>query len=241
MPGRLFLIPSALIIFALVAPASAAPEKTGTIKGKVTFSGKVPPRKIINTATDPGCREHAPPRTEEVVVAKDGSLKNVVIYVKHGLPKDQKFQASTEPVVIDQVGCRYTPHVTAVMVGQPLKVTNSDNTMHNVHGLPFENAGFNVVQQKKGAANVFTFKSPEVPGFIMKCDIHAWMQSYVWVFDHPYFIVSGDDGTYSLPALPPGTYTIGAWQEKCAAQEREVTVKAGETVELAFTFELEKK
>jgi len=224
-----------------VAPAPAAAEHAGTVTGKATFTGKPPPRKIINTGADPGCRAHKPPRTEDVVVDKAGGLRNVVVYVKKGLPEAKQHGAPAEPVVIDQLGCRYDPHVVAVMVGQPLKVTNSDETLHNVHGLPFENTAFNVVQGKKGAAHTFTFKAPEVPGFILKCDVHAWMRSYVWVFDHPYFAVSKEDGSFSLPSLPPGTYTIGAWQEMCVAQEQEVTVEAGGKIDLAFKFELEKK
>ena len=228
-------------VLSLLCAAPAAPEQTGTVGGKATFIGKPPPRKNINTASDPGCRLHKPPRTEDVVVDKAGGLKNVVIYVKKGLAAGTQHAAPGEPVVIDQLACRYDPHVIGVMVGQPLKVTNSDETMHNVHGLPFDNPGFNVVQSKKGADNTFTFKAPEVPGFVLKCDLHAWMRAYVWVFDHTYFTVSKDDGSFSLPPLPPGTYTIGAWQEMCVAQEQEVKVEAGGKVELAFKFELEKK
>jgi plastocyanin len=223
------------------APNAVAPDPAGTVSGKATFVGKPPPRKTINVGADPGCRLHKPPRTEDVIVDNAGGLKNVIVYVKKGLPEGKKHPAPTEAVVIDQVGCRYDPHVVGVMVGQTLKVTNGDETLHNVHGLPFDNPGFNVVQAKKGSANTFTFKSPEVPGFVLKCDVHAWMRSYVWVFDHPYFAVSKEDGSFSLPPLPPGTYTIGAWQETCTAQEQEVKVEAGGKINLTFKFEPEKK
>ena len=222
------------------AAAARATEPTGTIAGKATFNGTPPPRKVISTSADPGCRLHKPPRTEELIAAKDGGLRNAVIYVKSGAPAAGAQTAPTEPVVIDQSGCRYEPHVTVVRVGQPLKITNSDATLHNVHGLPFENNAFNVVQMTKGAANTFTFEAPEVPGFVLKCDVHSWMRSYVWVLDHPYFAVSKDDGSFALPPLPPGTYTVGAWQEACAAQERTVTVEAGKTADVTFTFKLEK-
>jgi plastocyanin len=234
------------LLAVVVAVATAAgltaraAEPTGTIAGKATFTGTPPPRKIINTSTDPGCRLHKPPRTEDVVVSKDGGLRNAVIYVKAGAPGGTSQPAPSEPVIIDQSGCRYEPHVAVVRVGQPLKVTNSDATLHNVHGMPFENKPFNVVQINKGAANVFTLDAQEAPGFVLKCDVHSWMRSYVWVLDHPYFAVTGDDGSFSLPPLPPGTYTVGAWQEACASQERVVTVEAGKTVEVKFAFEPEK-
>jgi plastocyanin len=210
------------------------------VSGKATFRGKPPPRTLIKTAADPGCLAHKPPRTEEVVVAKDGSLMNVVIYVKAGLPEGKTFEPPKEPVVIDQLGCRYAPHVTTVMLGQALTVTNSDDTLHNVHGLPFNNPGFNVVQTKKGASNTFTFKSAEAPGFLLKCDVHPWMKAYVWVFSHPFAAVTREDGTFSLPPLPPGRYTLGAWHERCPEQEREVVVEAGKPLDVTFTFELEK-
>jgi plastocyanin len=227
--------------------AEAAGRQAGTVAGTVTFVGKPPPRKIINTASDPGCRAHKPPRTEEVVLDKAGGLKNAVVYVKQGLSAAAATAAAAgsaaprEPVVIDQADCRYEPHVAAVRVGQPLKVTNGDATMHNVHGLPLQNNQFNVVQLKQGAENTFTFEAPEQPGFVLKCDVHPWMLSYVWVFDHPYFAITKEDGSFTLPPLPPGTYTVGVWQEACVAQEREVKVDAAGKVDLSFKLELMKK
>ena len=104
-----------------------------------------------------------------------------------------------------------------------------------------ERPNLNVVQNAKGAANEFKFTEPETPGFVLKCDVHPWMRSYVWVFPNKYFAVSKEDGTFELPALPPGKYTLSAWQEKCGTQERAVTVEAGKPVKVELTFELKKK
>lgn len=225
--------------FALFAPAASAAE--GTIAGKATFKGEAPARKEIDTKSDPNCcKDHPAPKTEDVIVDKDGGLKNVVIYVKEGLEEGKEFKPPTTPVVIDQRGCAYTPHVNVVMVGQPVKITNSDDTLHNVHGLPRTNSEFNVTQNKKGSANEFTFKDVENPGFVLKCDVHPWMKSFIWVLPHPYFAISKDDGTFELK-LPPGEYTIEAWQERCAKQEHKIKVEDGKKVELNLSFEMRKK
>lgn len=211
------------------------------VTGKATFKGQAPPRKEIDTSADPNCcKDHPKPQTEDIIVNANGTLRNVVVYVKAGIDENKEFPAPKEPVNVTQIGCRYDPHVVTLMVGQELKVDNGDNTLHNVHGLPRQASEFNLVQAKKGNSNTFTFKAPEMPGFLLKCDVHAWMRSYIWVFSHPYFSITRDDGTFTLPALPPGEYTIGAWSEKCGVREQKITV-GKDKVELTFEFEPKKK
>jgi plastocyanin len=225
-------------LFALSLFASAA-LADGTVGGKVTFRGKPPAREPPNVSVDPFCAKHAPPPVEDFVVAADGSLANVVVYVKDGLPEGKEYPAPTDPVLIDQVACRYTPHVVAVRVGQPLKVTNGDVTMHNVHGMPKSASEFNLVQGQKGAANTWTFKEAE-RGFVLKCDVHTWMRAYVWVVPHPYFAVSGTDGSVTLPKLPAGQYTIVAWHERAGTREQKIKVEDGKQTDISFTFEAKK-
>lgn len=221
---------------------AADDAKTGTIAGKAIFKGEAPPRKKIDTAADPNCcKDHPEPMTEDVVVDKENGLKNVVIYVKEGLEEGKEHKAPADPVIVDQVGCVFVPHVACLMVGQKLKVTNSDNTLHNVHGLPRKGSEFNDVQNKKGSFTEYSFKEPEMPGFIIKCDVHSWMKSYVWVFPHPYFAVSKEDGTFSLPPLPPGEYSVEVWHEKCGKQQHKVKVEEGKKAELNLTLELRKR
>jgi uncharacterized protein (DUF2141 family) len=69
----------------------------------------------------------------------------------------------------------------------------------------------------------------------VKCQIHNWMRAYIGVVSHPFYAVTGDDGTFSLKGLPPGTYTIQVWQEKYGTQEQQITVGAKDSKTLDFT------
>jgi hypothetical protein len=141
----------------------------------------------------------------------------------------------TEPAKLDQQGCHYIPHVIGVRAGQPLEVSNSDNTLHNVHGMPRENREFNQGQLVKGVKNTVVFNTPEVL-IPFKCDVHAWMNAYVGVVEHPYFAVTAAGGAFELRGLPPGTYTIDAVHEKLGRQSQQITLAEKDSKELTFTF-----
>jgi hypothetical protein len=138
-------------------------------------------------------------------------------------------------VVLDQKGCRYTPHVLGVQVGQPLEVLNSDPTLHNVHALPTANREFNTGQPLAGMKHTHRFSTREVM-VPFKCDVHPWMRAFIGVLDHPYFGVTTADGTFRLEGLPPGTYTVEAWHETLGMQTQSVTIGAKESRDVAFSF-----
>ena len=150
-------------------------------------------------------------------------------------------KATSTAAIIDQNGCMYSPHVMGVMAGQPVKILNSDATMHNIHALPKVNREFNKGMPKslKEISTVFD-KSEDV--FVIKCDVHPWMKSYTQVFDHPYFAVTGTDGTFNIPNVPDGTYEIVAWQEKFKNKVliQSVTIKGG-SASVDFNFKRPKK
>lgn len=218
------------------APAAVDAATAATIKGKVTFEGTAPANAAIKMNADPVCvRENPTPQTQETfVVGKGGEFGNVFVYVQDGLG-NRTFPTPTDPVVIDQKNCRYHPHVMGLMVGQPLQILNSDPTLHNIHALPAKNQEFNTGQPIQGMKtnHVFTAQEVMVP---FKCDVHGWMNAYAGVLPHPYFAVTSDDGTFTIKNLPPGTYTIAAWQEKLGTQTQSVTVAAKEEKEANFTF-----
>ena len=207
----------------------------GVIAGRVVFEGTPPENPVLRLSGDPACtREHPGGYVFENYLVKDGGLDNVFIYVKDGLGA-YSFDMPAEPVTLDQKGCRYTPHVLGVRVGQPIEVINSDETMHNVHALPDVNGEINIGQHMKGLRNTHTFTAPEVM-VPFKCDLHGWMSAYIGVVEHPYFAVTKDGGTFELKGLPPGTYTVEAWHEKGGTQTRQVTIGSRETKDVNFTF-----
>jgi plastocyanin len=156
-----------------------------------------------------------------------------VVYVKDGGKLGGA--APTTPVELDQKGCVYVPHVVTVMVGQELKAKNSDGFLHNVHGLAKDNGEFNFPQQQKGQENkIDATKAAET--YKVKCDVHPWMSAWAAVLTHPYYAVTGKDGKFSIPNLPPGTYEIEAWHEKLGTQKASVTVGASDTKTQDFKF-----
>ncbi|HAK54632.1 MAG: hypothetical protein QF463_16520 [Vicinamibacterales bacterium] len=219
------------------APAAAPIDAAtvGNITGTIMLEGTPPEAETIRMNSDPVCAQEAGDSelTEYYVVGDDGSLSNVFVYVKEGLG-DRTFPTPSEPAMLDQDGCRYTPHVFGMRVGQTLTVRNSDPTLHNIHATPANNSEFNTGQPIEGMTFDASFDTVEVM-VPFKCDVHGWMNAYVGVLDHPYFAVS-DGGSFDISELPPGDYVIEAWHEILGTQTQNVTVGESETVELSFTF-----
>jgi plastocyanin len=207
-----------------------------TISGKISLAGNAPEARVIRvSASDPLCMpEGGTLRSEVVVAGPDNQLQNVFVYVKDGLG-DRTFPAPKSPVKLDQVGCKYTPHVFGVQVGQPVEISNSDPTVHNVHAYAKTNQEFNFSQVIKGRRDTRVFDKPEIM-VPFKCEVHGWMVSYAGVLPHPFFSVSKEDGTFEIKGLPQGTYTIEAWHESLDAQTQQVTVdgKGGATIDFTF-------
>ena len=208
----------------------------GSVTGSVAFSGAVPAKTEINMGADPTCSAaHTEPTfTEEAVVNGNNTLKNVFVYVKTGL-EGQTFPVTATPASLDQNGCHYNPHVTGVMVGQPIEIINSDTTLHNVHSMAKESKEFNLGMPIKGMKIKKTFEKPEIM-VRMKCDVHPWMGAYVGVLNHPFFAVTGEDGSFTIKDLPAGTYTLEAWHETFGTQTAEVTVAEGGSATANFSF-----
>ena len=220
---------------AAVSPVDAA--TAGSVSGKVSLTGTPPENDAIDMSGEADCaKDYTDQPRQETILASGGALQNVLVYVKDGLG-DMKFPTPKEAVTLDQQGCRYHPHVFGLMTGQTLTIVNSDSVLHNIHPKPVVNRPFNVSQPTKGMKADKTFSKAEVP-IQIGCDVHDWMNAYMGVFDHPYYSVSGADGTYKLDNLPPGDYTIVAWQEKLGPQEQKVTVAAKEAKTADFKFEV---
>ena len=220
------------------APAApAAPIGASVISGSVKLEGTPPEARVIRMTSDPLCMPEGPTLSEVVLVGPGNGLQNVFVYVKDGLG-DRTFTAPTTPVVLDQRGCKYMPHVFGAQVGQPVKIVNSDGTLHNVHAVPKENTEFNFGQPLKGMESTQTFTKSEIM-VPFRCDVHKWMNSFVGVVEHPFFAVTGADGAFQLKGLPPGTYTIEAWHEKLGRQTQSVTLGEKDSKEITFSFKVQ--
>ena len=215
------------------APAPAA-ATAGNVSGMVMLDGELPAAEEFMMNSDPVCAMTSTNTMSSTFVGANGHLGNVFVYVKEGL-EGLSFPAATGMATIDQQGCRYTPHVFGIRVGQTLTITNSDMTLHNIHASPSANDEFNMGQPFQGMTFERTFDNPEIM-VPFKCDVHGWMNAYVGVLDHPYFAVTAQDGMFDISTLPPGDYLLEAWHEALGTQTQNVTVTTGQTAEVSFTF-----
>jgi plastocyanin len=211
----------------------------GTISGTVHFAGKPPARVQIDMGQDPVCSLSDANYSEQYVV-HDGGLQNVFVYVKDGLG-NKIYAAPSDPVVVDQKGCRFNPHVIGVMAGQPVKFTNSDGTMHNVHMTPTINTNQTVdlSEPPNGTGEMRTLASPELM-IPVRCNNHPWMEAFINVAANPFYAVSDENGRFIIKGLPPGTYTLVADHEVLGTQTATVTVGSRQTAPQDFTFSGEK-
>lgn len=219
------------------SPAPAAlvavdPATAGSVSGTISFKGAVPKLPSLDMTQDPGCP--TPPQPSEAIVVKNGKLANVFVYVKAGLPQG-KFAVPSEPVVLDQKGCRYIPRVMAVMAGQPLKILNTDTADHNIHAMPSNNPQWNESQMPTDPPLLKSFAHPEMM-IPLQCNQHPWMRAYVSVLSHPYFAVSATDGSFQIKNLPPGEYTLAAVHEKFGEQIVKIQVVPKENAKTEFVF-----
>ena len=228
-------------LITLIGLATVQLATASDITGTITLKGTPPPEKEITQIKDDancGKLHTETVKTRFFVVGGKGELADVFVTLK-GI-SGKSTGASAEPIVVDQKGCEYTPYVMACQTGQKIVVKNSDPVLHNIHATPTAtgNTEENKAQMPGGADLNFTFRTAE--NFLrFKCDVHPWMFAYVNVVDHPYFAVSGKDGSFTIKNVPPGKYTLVAMHRKAAPAgvEKEIEV-TGDGAKADFTLEV---
>jgi len=223
------------ILLALMAPrAVKSGTDNGAVTGKVTYVGTPAKAETTDMSKDPACVKlrGKPLLTETAVTGPGNTLGNVVVYISSGA-EEAPAQGMSE-AHFDQQDCRYSPHVLAVRVGQPVRFSNSDPLSHNIHTLAKTNREWNRIQPAETPAFSYAYDKEEfIP---VKCNVHPWMLGYIAVLKTAHFAVTREDGTYTLPQLPPGKYTVTAWHELYGTQSREVTITGSEPQIVNFLF-----
>jgi hypothetical protein len=217
-------------------PAAQGATGNARVVVKVLLSGVAPVPAEIPTTGDSYCVEahqSDPLLSQTVQVGADGALVDALVFVSDGV--SGTYATPQTPVTLDHKGCVYGPHVIGMMAGQPLRMLNSDATMHNFHPMPAINSEFNIGMPFQGMKETRIFPKPE-PVFHIKCDLHPWESAYLATFSHPFFGVSNREGIVEINSLPAGTFELKAWHERYGVQTQGVSVAAGETKQLTVTY-----
>ncbi|MEM8882496.1 MAG: carboxypeptidase regulatory-like domain-containing protein [Planctomycetota bacterium] len=218
----------------------SADKGSATVSGTVKWSGKAPNRRPLDMGSDKFCEKcyegQEAPRSMSAVVGANGEFANIFVYVKNsGDMKNWKFPKGSSTRVIDQVKCMYTPYLIGVQTGDTLEIRNSDQTLHNIHATKDGNDWFNKAQP--AGSDAYTTTVTEAGMFTLKCDVHSWMKSFICVVDNPFFAVTGEDGKFSIPSLPAGSYTLVAWDSRKGKEmTKDFTVSDGGSATVDFEF-----
>jgi len=214
---------------------SYAVEGGGSLTGKVTYAGKISkPKKIIPTADKAVCGAHQAIYPEDLVVDSSQGMKNVVVTISN-ITRGRSTRSMPQSV-LDQKGCVFRPHVLIAPIGQPLTLRNSDGVIHNIHTQSVKNPAVNLAQP--GSVKEISLSPFKVPELVkVNCDVHGWMSSYIWVTEHPYTVVTKEDGSYEIPDIPKGKYQIEFWHETLGKITREVQVGADEVTKLDVVYQ----
>lgn len=235
--GSLLVILSLIVFSAkLYAYEGSDVSGGGIISGSTLFSGTAPARGKVEITKDKevcAAEEHM----SDLLIVNGNKIENVIVSITD-IEKGKKVVIPSSNPSLDQNGCVFKPHVIAVAAGTSIDIINSDSVTHNVHTYPEENSAMNKAQPPSLKVISIATEFGEEDPMKVACDYHGWMSSWVGIFEHPYFAVTGADGAFSLDSVPPGAYEVKAWQEELGELVKTVQVKAGETTSLDFEFTL---
>ncbi|MCP3918603.1 MAG: hypothetical protein GY711_23900 [bacterium] len=214
--------------------------ETGSISGVALWNGSVPAMPVLEAIeSTAGCQHGETPRKPTIVVS-DGKLAGAFVYISGKYDESKIPPPSTEPLVLDQLGCMFNPHVVGVQVGRKVLAKNSDPLAHNVRVSAKRNDGPNRTIAPGSDPLAVTFDRAEVP-VLFACDLHPWMSAFVCVVEHPWFAVTAPDGTFKIEGVPAGTYDVTIWHESSRVKRpkklKNVVVSSNVDTPLELTFQ----
>lgn len=196
----------------------------GAIRGKVTYTGEVPMRKIIPTKDQEVCggiRDEP-----QILLGAGNGVADAIVHLKD-VPKGKRWDKPQKTPTLNNHRCNFEPHVQVIPEGMDVAILNSDPVLHNTHGFLIKATVFNVAMPKQGMRVERPLRRPGIVR--VECDAHGWMLAWIYVADNPYYAVTGKDGSFSITDVPPGNYTMVVWQEYTGATELPVSIKPKET------------
>lgn len=219
-------------------PADTMPwddPPSDALLGRVIYDGEPPVLTPVDCSADPNCAalyRNNPLLPEDLVVSKAGGLAHVFVSVKQGLDASRKWPVPDRPVILDQKGCLYIPHVFGVLAGQPLEILNSSKINEVPHGYPKRNPEFSFTLPKRGMSKTVVLNEPEA--FRIGCDVHPWETAWCHVMAHPFFAVTDAEGRFMIRGLPAGEYALELWHEHATlgTMTKSTRVEAGRAVRL---------
>ncbi len=212
-------------------------DKGGAIEGVIRFEGDRPEDRKLQIVKDHETCEKGPSTRARIRTDDKQNVADAVVYL-FDIREGRDFAKREKPPQIDQRNCNFEPHVMAVKAGEDVEILNSDPVAHNINASQRIYTLFNILQPQKDMKATQKFDRPGLVS--IRCNVHDWMEAWVWVFRHPYHQVTGDDGAFKLTDIPPGTYQLAVWQETLGETFHDVEVKAGETTKLDIILKSEK-
>ena len=210
----------------------------GALYGVIRIEGRIPQRFDTGASKVAGC-DHFPDvdQRTDMVLVEEGLLQNACVSLISGFEADQIPPVPTEPAVLDQRGCIYIPHASWLRTGQTLRILNSDPATHNVNIKAKRNRSSNVsMVAGQEALEVQFQRSDQVR---LKCDIHPWMSAVVFVRDHPWVALSGPDGAFEIPDIPPGAYVAEVAHEVFGKLRGSILIQEETSSGIEVTFQVE--
>ncbi len=209
-------------------PAVKSDVVQGTATGRVVFEGSLPPKKdlTIPEAAAKGCTSDGSKvsaQNMQLMIHEDRGIANVLVTIE---VEGQKLRVPKEPVVLDQIQCRFDQHVVVVLAGTTISFRNSDAVPHNVHTFSRKNKPFNRTLPGHSSYEAVMERAESIQ---ISCDFHSWMRSYLCVVDTNFYALTDAHGAFSIPGLPPGEYTAKLWHEKLGRSSVALAVAADGT------------